>query len=147
MKRSLAYTVTENGTVSLEIPGGGSFGLTVEDRDGDRIPDDWEIRYGLNPDNPADAEDDPDNDGENNRAEFTADSDPTVSGISQPEEPGNTGEDNEGNTDDSGNTGSNGGGGGGGCFISAAGAGNIPAGIISAFGFFLCMAVIRRNRR
>jgi len=88
VKKSMPYTVTENGLVSLKISYGASIGLIVEDRDKDGIPDDWEIRYGLNPDDPADAEADPDKDGQSNLAEFTANTDPTVNpDITEPETP------------------------------------------------------------
>ena len=46
------------------------------DRDGDRMPDAWEARYGLNPDDPADASLDIDNDGMSNLAEYLAGTDP-----------------------------------------------------------------------
>ncbi len=40
------------------------------DRDGDGMPDWWEMRYGLNPHDPADAWEDPDNDGLINLYEY-----------------------------------------------------------------------------
>ncbi len=46
------------------------------DSDGDMIPDGWEIRYGLDPLNPADALLDPDNDGLSNRGEWQWGTDP-----------------------------------------------------------------------
>jgi hypothetical protein len=46
------------------------------DSDGDGIPDDWETRHGLGPDRAADALEDPDGDGANNRQEFLAGTDP-----------------------------------------------------------------------
>ncbi len=48
----------------------------VLDADGDGIPDEWERRYGLNPDDPADAHADADNDGFTNMEEYLAKTDP-----------------------------------------------------------------------
>ena len=51
--------------------------LTVqEDRDGDRVPDDWELAHGLNPDDPSDAALDEDGDGQTNAQEYLAGTDP-----------------------------------------------------------------------
>ncbi|PYK32160.1 MAG: hypothetical protein DME57_00885, partial [Verrucomicrobia bacterium] len=50
--------------------------VTNPDRDGDGIPNDWEIAYGLNPDDPADAAQDPDGDGYTNLQEYQAGTDP-----------------------------------------------------------------------
>jgi len=41
--------------------------MVQEDRDGDRVPDDWEIAHGLNPDDPSDAALDEDGDGRRTR--------------------------------------------------------------------------------
>lgn len=46
------------------------------DSDGDGIPDDWELAYGLNPTNAADAFQDSDGDGMSNLAEYLAGTDP-----------------------------------------------------------------------
>lgn len=46
------------------------------DTDGDGIFDVWELTYGMDPDNAADASQDWDNDGQTNFQEFQADSDP-----------------------------------------------------------------------
>jgi len=40
------------------------------DSDGDRMPDAWELLYGLNPNDPSDADADPDNDGFTNLEEY-----------------------------------------------------------------------------
>lgn len=48
------------------------------DTDGDILPDQWEIAYALNPNDPADAELDSDGDRLTNRDEFFAGTDPTV---------------------------------------------------------------------
>ena len=50
---------------------------SAEDTDGDGMPDAWEVTYGLNPYNPADAPGDPDSDGLSNSAEFLAGTIPT----------------------------------------------------------------------
>lgn len=49
----------------------------VHDSDNDGMPDDWESRYGLNPNDPADAELDKDGDAFTNLEEFLAKTDPT----------------------------------------------------------------------
>jgi hypothetical protein len=46
------------------------------DTDGDKMPDWWEIANGLNPNDPADPERDPDGDELTNRQEFYAGTDP-----------------------------------------------------------------------
>jgi hypothetical protein len=46
------------------------------DRDGDGMPDGWELAHGLNPSDPADAALDKDGDGMSNLAEYRAGSDP-----------------------------------------------------------------------
>ncbi len=46
------------------------------DSDGDGLPDSWELRYALNPSDPADAALDADGDGLTNLAEYTAGTDP-----------------------------------------------------------------------
>jgi hypothetical protein len=50
--------------------------ITTSDADGDGIPDNWEIAYGLNPNNGADAAIDTDGDGLTNLQEFQAGTNP-----------------------------------------------------------------------
>jgi len=47
------------------------------DSDGDGLPDNWEVAYGLNPNNAADANQDPDGDGLTNWQEFQQGTSPT----------------------------------------------------------------------
>lgn len=54
-----------------------------DDADGDGMPDDWELNYGLNP-HLADANADPDHDGTNNLGEFLLHSDPHAPPIVNP---------------------------------------------------------------
>lgn len=49
------------------------------DSDGDGLADEWEVRFGLDPNDPSDADADLDNDGVSNRDEFLLGTDPTVS--------------------------------------------------------------------
>ena len=57
-----------NWLTALPTPGRAS----VMDTDGDGMPDAWETAYGLNPDSSADATQDADADGANNRDEYLA---------------------------------------------------------------------------
>jgi hypothetical protein len=52
-------------------------GSPYKDSDGDGMPDEWEIKYGLNPNDPSDAAKDNDNDGYTNLEEFLNGTDPT----------------------------------------------------------------------
>ena len=61
-----------NWTAAAPSPGRG----TVPDRDGDGMPDDWEIAHQLNPDYAGDAALDPDQDGFSNLQEYLAGTDP-----------------------------------------------------------------------
>ena len=55
----------------------GALEEQAPDEDVDGIPDEWEMQYGLNPTNNADATSNPDADGFNNLAEYIADTNPT----------------------------------------------------------------------
>ena len=55
--------------------------FTQADTDGDGMPDWWEARYGLDPNDPGDATQDQDRDGRSNLQEFLAGSDPTRSDL------------------------------------------------------------------
>ena len=65
---------------SNPTPGSANGQAASVDRDGDGIPNDWEIANGLNPDDPADALRDPDGDGLTNLQEFRAGTDPRNAG-------------------------------------------------------------------
>ncbi|MBW2977585.1 carboxypeptidase regulatory-like domain-containing protein [Candidatus Woesearchaeota archaeon] len=52
-----------------------------KDSDGDGMPDYWEIRYDLNPNDPDDRDGDPDNDGYTNYEEYIQGTDPTVADV------------------------------------------------------------------
>jgi len=73
---------THNVVLTVSDGDGGtdaqSWTITVfsDDSDGDGIPDDWETDNGLDPLDPTDAGQDPDNDGITNFGEFTLDQDP-----------------------------------------------------------------------
>ena len=70
-------TAKASGTVLVQAQNEGTQGIIqinvalAGDTDNDGIPDDVEIRLGLDPRNPADAFDDPDRDGLTNREEVT----------------------------------------------------------------------------
>lgn len=51
--------------------------VVVVDADGDQLPDEWEKRFGLNPNDPSDAVLDTDGDGFTNLEEYLAKTDPT----------------------------------------------------------------------
>ena len=52
---------------------------SLADSDGDGLPDGWELTYGLDPLDPADAANDADSDGLSNSEEFFAGTNPTLS--------------------------------------------------------------------
>ncbi len=62
----------DGGTDSQDF----SIFVLVDDSDGDGMPDSWETDHGLDPDDPADAAQDPDGDGLDNLGEFQAGQDP-----------------------------------------------------------------------
>jgi hypothetical protein len=62
--------------VSMPPTPGAMNTVTLEDTDGDGIPDFWETAFGLNPNDPGDAVLDPDGDGQSNHAEFLAGTNP-----------------------------------------------------------------------
>ena len=73
------------GAFPLNIDGGpeqrygaGSFKVIADDEDEDGMPDQWEEANGLDPELAEDAEEDPDNDGLSNLAEFEAGLNPKV---------------------------------------------------------------------
>src|SRR6185436_6043334 len=70
-QRGLYTAVVSNST---NMPGFFSAWLNVllPDRDGDGIPDEWEDAHTLNPDDPSDADDDPDHDTMTNWQEYIA---------------------------------------------------------------------------
>jgi hypothetical protein len=98
----------------------------VVDTDGDGIPDSWEILYGLDPNNPADAAQDPDGDGSSNLSEFQHGSNPllaastpiSASGLAAPSFPYPIGTATGGPAPGAGGGVSGGGGGGGGCGLT-----------------------------
>lgn len=55
-------------------------GVAPKDSDGDGMPDDWELRFGLSPINPADSNLDKDHDGYTNIEEYLNGTDPTRRG-------------------------------------------------------------------
>ena len=57
----------------------GGHSVSTGDRDNDGMPDDWEEEYGFNPDDPDDADSDPDEDGLVNLDEYTFNSNPLLS--------------------------------------------------------------------
>jgi len=78
-------TAVATGTVVIQATNDGASGITTAtvllsnvDSDGDGIPDDAEIRLGLDPHNPVDAQEDFDRDGLTNLREFQLGTNPRV---------------------------------------------------------------------
>jgi hypothetical protein len=63
-------------SLRLTQPTPGLANRYTDDRDGDGLPDAWELANGLDPDDPSDADLDDDGDGMSNRAEYLAGTDP-----------------------------------------------------------------------
>ena len=80
---SLSYGEFEYYLSSVDENGNGHMDDTIRwfevrspDMDGDGLPDNWEIKYGLNPSDPSDALLDPDDDGYTNLEEYILNSNP-----------------------------------------------------------------------
>jgi hypothetical protein len=75
-------TANASGVVVVSAVNEGALGIirlqvvTSGDSDGDGLPDDWELAHGLDPNNPVDALDDPDQDGLTTLAEYQGGTDP-----------------------------------------------------------------------
>src|SRR5258706_5859212 len=72
-----------SGTVLIQATHEGATGMIVirvalagADSDGDGIPDEYELAHGMNPNNPVDAQEDPDRDGLTNLQEYLLGTDP-----------------------------------------------------------------------
>jgi len=80
LKQTLLDTVDPVPALVSKTVSGGRLNvrrlLTLQDTDGDGMPDEWEIANGLNPNNPADAALDPDGDGLSNLDEYLNRCDP-----------------------------------------------------------------------
>lgn len=87
---SLSGVVISNATAGNVTPGAVGGGLigdpanTTADQDGDGMPDSWEITYGLDPFNAADALADANGNGVTNLQEYQQGTDPTQQGQSIP---------------------------------------------------------------
>ena len=67
----------------------------TQDSDNDGLPDTWELTFGLNPNDPSDANSDPDCDGATNLEEYMTATDPCSYPKDQEKESGNGGEDDK----------------------------------------------------
>ncbi len=72
-----AYVLVTTNSLGAATSQVATLTVTNPDTDGDGLPDSWELAYGLNPNNPADASADNDGDGMSNLAEFRAGTNPT----------------------------------------------------------------------
>lgn len=72
-------TTTAQSTEGTNLPSEHTwtFSVSTEDSDGDGMTDAWEIEYGLDPDDPSDADEDSDGDGVSNLQEYLDGTDPT----------------------------------------------------------------------
>jgi hypothetical protein len=69
-------TTNQAATLAATWHVGADPATATQDTDGDGLPDGWERRHGLNPNDNADAAGDTDSDGMNNLSEFHAGTDP-----------------------------------------------------------------------
>ncbi|WGL15349.1 GlyGly-CTERM sorting domain-containing protein [Microbulbifer bruguierae] len=69
-------TFPKDATESVDSDDDGIGNNADEDDDNDGMDDEWELSYGLDPLNPADASGDPDGDGASNLSEYQANTDP-----------------------------------------------------------------------
>ena len=76
-----AAVLNSNPTPMRFVP--GIVKPSETDADGDGMPDAWEVKYGLNPDDSSDANSDKDVDTLSNLYEFLAQTDPTVPSVNQ----------------------------------------------------------------
>ncbi len=76
LRGEIAYV---NGTTEMRVPIGGADRMPARDGDLDGMPDDWELKYELLPDDGADGPLDGDGDGASNHDEFGAGTVPTNS--------------------------------------------------------------------